>query len=193
MFSYRNTRCRRTLCAGDAFRNRKDHFLAFLDHFLSNALPGAPKAYLLLPYVVMPQARLSAPLMACAGTMSEIEKALQELKSYMAFRTKHLGKEEENFRGLGLTSRKNLCLNPSVKREKSSTVVDARCRALTAGFQKEKKARGERVDSCIYHDVGWQTMATWLVGNGLLMKCRIWILWSRAITYHLGSTRLMIF
>ncbi|RPA80478.1 putative TFIIH complex helicase Rad3 [Ascobolus immersus RN42] len=91
-------------------------------------------------------------LIYCSRTMSEIEKALQELKSYMAFRTKHLGAEEENFRGLGLTSRKNLCLHPSVKKEKSGTVVDARCRALTAGFQKEKKARGEKVDLCIYHD-----------------------------------------
>ena len=59
--------------------------------------------------------------------MSEIEKALVELKSLMKFRTERLGYEEE-FRGLGLTSRKNLCLHPSVKREKSGNVVDARCR-----------------------------------------------------------------
>ncbi|EAT82740.2 hypothetical protein SNOG_09475 [Parastagonospora nodorum SN15] len=83
--------------------------------------------------------------------MSEIEKALAELKNLMKYRTKELGYEEE-FRGLGLTSRKNLCLHPTVKREKSGTVVDSKCRSLTAGFVKEKKERGEDVDLCVYHD-----------------------------------------
>ncbi|KAI9688793.1 MAG: DNA-dependent ATPase of the nucleotide excision repair factor 4 complex [Bathelium mastoideum] len=90
-------------------------------------------------------------LIYCSRTMSEIEKALAELKGLMKFRTETLG-HEEDFRGLGLTSRKNLCLHPSVKREKSGAVVDARCRSLTAGFVKEKKERGEDVDLCIYHE-----------------------------------------
>jgi DNA excision repair protein ERCC-2 len=90
-------------------------------------------------------------LIYCSRTMSEIEKALAELKALMKYRTQELGYEEE-FRGLGLTSRKNLCLHPSVKREKSGTVVDARCRSLTAGFVKEKKERGEDVDLCVYHE-----------------------------------------
>ena len=84
--------------------------------------------------------------------MSEIEKALAELKELMKYRADQLGYVED-FRGLGLTSRKNLCLHPSVKREKSGNVVDARCRSLTAGFVKEKKERGEDVDLCVYHDV----------------------------------------
>ena len=84
--------------------------------------------------------------------MSEIEKALAELKALMAFRAKELGYTEE-FRGLGLTSRKNLCLHPEVRREKKGSVVDARCRSLTAGFIKEKKKNGEDVELCIYHEV----------------------------------------
>ncbi|QSZ35912.1 hypothetical protein DSL72_007034 [Monilinia vaccinii-corymbosi] len=87
----------------------------------------------------------------CPGTMSEIEKALAELKALMKYRAEQLGFQED-FRGIGLTSRKNLCLHPSVKREKSGAVVDARCRSLTAGFVKEKKERGEDVPVCIYHD-----------------------------------------
>lgn len=90
-------------------------------------------------------------LIYCSRTMSEIEKALAELRELMKFRAKELGHEEE-FRGLGLTSRKNLCLHPSVKREKSGSVVDARCRSLTAGFVKEKKEKGENVEVCVYHD-----------------------------------------
>ena len=100
--------------------------------------------------------RCSRWLTVFIGTMSEIEKALVELKALMKFRTERLGHEEE-FRGLGLTSRKNLCLHPSVRREKSGNVVDARCRSLTAGFVKEKKEKGEDVEVCVYHDVSTST------------------------------------
>ncbi|KAG5952585.1 TFIIH/NER complex ATP-dependent 5'-3' DNA helicase subunit [Claviceps humidiphila] len=114
---------------------------------------GTGKTVSLLSLIVayqqfMPEKR---KLIYCSRTMSEIEKALEELRELMKYRTKELGYEED-FRGLGLTSRKNLCLHPSVKREKSGTVVDARCRSLTAGFVKEKKERGENVDLCVYHD-----------------------------------------
>ncbi|KAK9324821.1 hypothetical protein V1517DRAFT_316388 [Lipomyces orientalis] len=87
----------------------------------------------------------------CSRTMSEIEKALTELRSLMAYREKELGKTE-SFRGLGLTSRKNLCLHPSVKREKKGTVVDERCRSLTSSFVMEKKRAGEPVELCDYHE-----------------------------------------
>jgi len=91
-------------------------------------------------------------LIYCSRTMSEIEKALTELKALMKYRAQQLGYTED-FRAMGLTSRKNLCLHPSVRREKSGTVVDARCRSLTASFVKEKKERGEDVELCIYHEV----------------------------------------
>ncbi|KAG6018441.1 DNA-dependent ATPase of the nucleotide excision repair factor 4 complex [Claviceps pusilla] len=114
---------------------------------------GTGKTVSLLSLIVayqqfMPEKR---KLIYCSRTMSEIEKALVELRALMKYRAEELGREED-FRGLGLTSRKNLCLHPSVKREKSGSVVDARCRSLTAGFIKEKKERGENVDICVYHD-----------------------------------------
>jgi DNA excision repair protein ERCC-2 len=114
---------------------------------------GTGKTISLLSLIVAYQQHYAEKrkLIYCSRTMSEIEKALAELKNLMKYRTAELGYEEE-FRGLGLTSRKNLCLHPSVKREKSGTVVDARCRSLTAGFVKEKKERGEDVDLCVYHD-----------------------------------------
>ncbi|KZZ98013.1 DNA repair helicase RAD3 [Ascosphaera apis ARSEF 7405] len=90
-------------------------------------------------------------LIYCSRTMSEIEKALHELKALMRYRAKELGYVEE-FRGLGLTSRKNLCLNPSVRSAKTGSLVDARCRSLTAPFVMEKKNRGEKVDLCVWHE-----------------------------------------
>ena len=114
---------------------------------------GTGKTVSLLSLIVayqqhMPEHR---KLIYCSRTMSEIEKALAELQALMKYRAEELGYVEE-FRGLGLTSRKNLCLHPTVKREKSGAVVDAKCRSLTAGFVKEKKEKGENVDLCIYHD-----------------------------------------
>lgn len=83
--------------------------------------------------------------------MSEIEKVLVELKDLMEFRKNVLG-ENDKFRALGLTSRKNLCLHSSVKQEKKGTIVDARCRNLTASFVKERRKNGENVSFCIYYE-----------------------------------------
>ena len=52
--------------------------------------------------------------------MPEIEKALTELKRLMTYRIEHAEtdaqrEKEQGFTGLGLTSRKNLCLHPSVR------------------------------------------------------------------------------
>ena len=52
--------------------------------------------------------------------MPEIEKALAELKRLMAYRVECAETEEEkakerDFMGFGLTSRKNLCINPDVR------------------------------------------------------------------------------
>ncbi|PHH65392.1 hypothetical protein CDD81_2496 [Ophiocordyceps australis] len=114
---------------------------------------GTGKTISLLSLIVAYQQNMpeNRKLIYCSRTMSEIEKALVELKALIKYRAEQLG-HDEDFRGLGLTSRKNLCLHPSVKREKSGSVVDARCRSLTAGFVKEKKDRGEHVDVCVYHD-----------------------------------------
>lgn len=53
-------------------------------------------------------------LIYCSRTVPEIEKALVELKRLMAYR-KQMGCEDEGFRGIGLSSRKNLCLHPEVR------------------------------------------------------------------------------
>lgn len=135
---------------GDAFWNVCWLLLDLLIHRLTLR---RGKTVSLLSLIVayqmfMPEKR---KLIYCSRTMSEIEKALAELKALMKYRTRELGYTEE-FRGLGLTSRKNLCLHPSVKKEKSGNVVDARCRSLTAGFVKEKRERGEDIETCTYHD-----------------------------------------
>ncbi|CAN3363832.1 general transcription and DNA repair factor IIH helicase subunit XPD/Rad3p [Diutina catenulata] len=98
----------------------------------------------------------------CSRTMSEIEKALIELHKLMAYRTSELGYEEE-FRGLGLTSRKNLCLHPTISKERKGNTVDEKCRRITNGQLKEKIEQGRVTEDqqrlapessalCAYHE-----------------------------------------
>jgi DNA excision repair protein ERCC-2 len=66
-------------------------------------------------------------LIYCSRTVPEIEKALAELKRLMEYRAE-MGAHDEEFRGLGLTSRKNLCLHPE---------VSDRCSGLPVGTSME--------------------------------------------------------
>ena len=59
-------------------------------------------------------------LIYCSRTVPEIEKALTELKRLMDYRitcaeTEAEKVKERSFYGLGLTSRKNLCIHPEVR------------------------------------------------------------------------------
>ncbi|KAL5529015.1 RAD15 [Sanghuangporus baumii] len=97
-------------------------------------------------------------LIYCSRTVPEIEKALAELKRLLDYRAQHAETEEERekerrFTGLGLTSRKNLCLHPEVSKERKGVVVDARCRDLTSSAAMEKARNNPgSVPTCSFHD-----------------------------------------
>ncbi|KZP11988.1 DNA repair helicase [Athelia psychrophila] len=97
-------------------------------------------------------------LIYCSRTVPEIEKALVELKRLMEYRIKMAETPEEtakesNFLGLGLTSRKNLCIHPEVSKEKKGKAVDARCRDLTNSAVCEKgRAEPGSVEMCDWHE-----------------------------------------
>ncbi|EJD06064.1 DNA repair helicase [Fomitiporia mediterranea MF3/22] len=97
-------------------------------------------------------------LIYCSRTVPEIEKALAELKRLMEYRIQHAETEEERqkeraFTGVGLTSRKNLCLHPEVSKERKGVVVDARCRDLTSAFTMERARNNPgSVPTCSFHD-----------------------------------------
>ncbi|CUA69172.1 DNA excision repair protein ERCC-2 [Rhizoctonia solani] len=68
-------------------------------------------------------------LIYCSRTVPEIEKALSELKRLMAYRisqaeTPEQRVKEEAYTGIGLTSRKNLCLHPEVQSKKDETTQE---------------------------------------------------------------------
>ncbi|SAM05615.1 hypothetical protein [Absidia glauca] len=81
-------------------------------------------------------------LVYCSRTVPEIEKALAELDHLMEYRRKE-GLVEDFF-GLGLTSRKNLCLHPTVSKEKKGKLVDSKCRDMTASWVRAKAGKPKR-------------------------------------------------
>ena len=90
-------------------------------------------------------------LVYCSRTVPEIEKTLHELKRLMAYRERELGYKEE-FTALGLSSRRNLCLNPEVSKEKKGKVVDAKCRNLTASWIRAEHANDPSIEVCSYYE-----------------------------------------
>ncbi|KAI3996620.1 hypothetical protein MKX01_009452 [Papaver californicum] len=75
-------------------------------------------------------------LIYCTRTVHEMEKTLAELRVLHEYQLKHLG-SQAGVLSLGLSSRKNLCINPNVNSTDSRDSVDAGCRKLTASWVRE--------------------------------------------------------
>lgn len=75
---------------------------------------------------------------------------MAELKRLVEYR-KSCGLNE-TILGLGLTSRRNLCLHPSVSKEKKGKVVDARCHNLTAPWIREAAQAGQDIETCSFYE-----------------------------------------
>ncbi|KAL7750753.1 TFIIH/NER complex ATP-dependent 5'-3' DNA helicase subunit [Sorochytrium milnesiophthora] len=108
----------------------------------------------IVAYIMQEQAAgKTRKLIYCSRTVPEIEKALAELKRLMAFREQVSGVSEQ-FLALGLSSRKNLCVNPIAAKEKWGKAVDARCRSMTASWVREsaKDQPKEAVQLCDFYE-----------------------------------------
>ena len=105
-------------------------------------------------------------LIYCSRTVPEIDKALLELKRLIAYREKMISEEAEvseklklnlnstPFYGIGLSSRRNLCVNPSALSEKVGKAVDAKCHSMTASWVRNRAAQhpGEKIELCDYFE-----------------------------------------
>lgn len=107
-------------------------------------------------------------LVYCSRTVPEIDKALEELSRLVAYREQMTGKKAD-FVGLGLSSRRNLCINTEVLAAASGSnsnggaggeeyvhgkAVDARCHSVTASWVRQRAAAhpGEHVKTCQFYD-----------------------------------------
>ncbi|KAK4020853.1 hypothetical protein OUZ56_002797 [Daphnia magna] len=90
-------------------------------------------------------------LVYCSRTVPEIEKVMEELRKLMNYYEKEMGMEQ-NILGLALSSRKNLCIHPSVSKEREGKVVDGRCYSLTASFVRARHAADDAVPICEFYE-----------------------------------------
>ena len=116
---------------------------------------GTGKTVCLLSLILsfIKQKQPTFKLVYCTRTIVEMEKTLEELKFVQQRRKEDFGRSEEtkhlcsDFLALCLSSRRNLCIHPSVMQEDDREKVDSMCRALTAhwvqGKDEEKKAEGK--------------------------------------------------
>lgn len=112
-------------------------------------------------------------LVYCSRTVPEIDKALLELKRLVAYREEQTG-ERMDFVGLGLSSRRNLCINEDVLHPSSSEdsrivgrAVDSRCHSVTASWVREKAKAGESVGSCRFYETLEETQDSLLIPSGV--------------------------
>lgn len=90
-------------------------------------------------------------LIYCSRTIPELEKVVEELKNLMLYYEKET-KEKCNFLGLALSSRKNLCINPTVSNERDGKTVDARCHTLTATHIRTKYKYDKTIPVCNFYE-----------------------------------------
>lgn len=90
-------------------------------------------------------------LIYCTRTVHEMEKTLAELKLLHDYQLQHLG-PNARILALGLSSRKNLCINPRVLSAENRDSVDAACRKLTASWVRAVSAENPDVPTCEFFE-----------------------------------------
>ncbi|TYI68341.1 hypothetical protein E1A91_D08G082200v1 [Gossypium mustelinum] len=90
-------------------------------------------------------------LIYCTRTVHEMEKTLAELKILHNYQIKHLG-PQARILAIGLSSRKNLCVNPTVVAAENRDSVDAGCRKLTASWVRALAEENTDVTTCEFFE-----------------------------------------
>ncbi|XP_021897957.1 DNA repair helicase XPD [Carica papaya] len=123
-------------------------------HCLLEMPTGTGKTIALLSLIT--SYRLSKPespvkLIYCTRTVHEMEKTLAELKLLYSYQVQHLGAAAKIL-AIGLSSRKNLCVNPRVLASENRDSVDAACRKRTANWIRATAAENPNVELCDYFE-----------------------------------------
>lgn len=99
-------------------------------------------------------------LIYCTRSAPEMEKVLEECKFVYKYLMNSVHEkmsdedaaQQANLLALGVSSRKNLCINPEVKIESEDLKVESRCRSITASWIREAALEGKTVNVCSYYE-----------------------------------------
>ncbi|KAM7253928.1 hypothetical protein ACFE04_031610 [Oxalis oulophora] len=106
-------------------------------------------------------------LIYCTRTVHEMEKTLNELKKLHDYQIKHLGIQAKGFLAIGLSSRKNLCVNSRVLDANNRDSVDAACRKLTASWVRAAAAEDPNVPTCDFFESYEKASASAVLPSGV--------------------------
>ncbi|GJV88075.1 DNA repair helicase XPD [Tanacetum coccineum] len=90
-------------------------------------------------------------LLYCTRTVHEMEKTLHELKLLVKYQVECVG-ASARLLALGLSSRKNLCVNEEVVSKENRDSVDAGCRKLTASWVRDMAVSDNSVKLCEFYE-----------------------------------------
>ncbi|PVD26612.1 hypothetical protein C0Q70_14289 [Pomacea canaliculata] len=90
-------------------------------------------------------------LIYCSRTVPELEKVIEEMRNLMKYYEKELG-EQPQFLGVALSSRKNMCINQEVLKDRDGKAVDAQCHKLTASFVRAQHKRDPLIPVCEFYE-----------------------------------------
>lgn len=105
---------------------------------------------LIVAYILAKPLDLSK-LIYCSRTVPELEKVLEELKVLLEYYEKETG-QRPKILGLGLSSRKNLCIHPEVIAEREGKKVDGKCLSLTASYIRLRHKEDKSVPVCSFYE-----------------------------------------
>ncbi|WVZ16065.1 hypothetical protein V8G54_013631 [Vigna mungo] len=123
-------------------------------HCLLEMPTGTGKTIALLSLItsyVLSKPNSPLKLLYCTRTVHEMEKTLAELRLLHDYQLLHLG-PAARILALGLSSRKNLCVNSRVLAAENRDSVDAGCRKLTASWVRALAAENPSVPSCEFFE-----------------------------------------
>ncbi|KAF1899171.1 hypothetical protein Lal_00019293 [Lupinus albus] len=123
-------------------------------HCLLEMPTGTGKTIALLSLItsyVLSKPNSPLKLLYCTRTVHEMEKTLAELKLLHDYQLRHLG-PAARLMALGLSSRKNLCVNQRVLAGENRDSVDAGCRKLTASWVRALAAENSSVGRCEFFE-----------------------------------------
>ncbi|TKY46007.1 DNA repair helicase UVH6 [Spatholobus suberectus] len=123
-------------------------------HCLLEMPTGTGKTIALLSLItsyVLSKPNSPLKLLYCTRTVHEMEKTLAELRLLHDYQLRRLG-PAARILALGLSSRKNLCVNPRVLAAENRDSVDAGCRKLTATWVRALAAENPAVPMCEFFE-----------------------------------------
>lgn len=88
----------------------------------------------------------------CSRTVPELEKVMGEMKVLDQYYKKETGSNGCGLLAVALSSRKNLCIEPSVRKAGDGETTDANCRKLTASFVRRQRQDNPDVPGCSFYE-----------------------------------------